>query len=794
MTDVEKAMMILDKIGEDLENGRLNEARELLHQAYELISNDDLALYSRCSELAMLLEIQEILKACEYRKDDNPVAAWKTLQQGLRYLINEDSLLPVESRELLKEISDLALDAYELRREEIWRAAKNLATEFHASLDNRVLARKTQHLIELWIDLGRDIALTGAISSSVAMGDLSEAYHLASTYLKSHPRDKEAVDQVVSLREDLLAHLNNSATKRLGRAETALEEGEVEFALDILEEIETSLYGPIEERFPGFLTGVTEIDEVRLKAEKLRQRALFLEQVREDLKWLLKNAEDLFKQEEFSRAESILHRILSDKRIESITKRAKELLQHIRASRREDFDQAMIVARQAMEVSTNELECIKEMRQKIERLDARANFETLVQEKSKVFYQLLRSLYSRERIAEIRREANSYIEYGEYRYAYDILKGARGLAQVSQDISELEMDLRKVQKKRIAEQRKRLREDAEIAIEDRRYRTAYNIFHHLYELTEDQHERAALETRMRAMKERDAYQEKYEEILRQALSMFSRQNYREAVASLSQAAEMAREVSAPREEELRIMLKAAQAGEDLEQARLLWQEGTWEETESKITLALKLAQNNPHADRILEEAEDLQAVIKRQRRIHNQLVEVQSELSKGNLEKATQKVESVLEEALPRGRLYTDAVRLQAEIHQVRQAKDLLGRIEAAINEDDYEKANSLMVAFKGSGLPDSTEAQTLLKQIKDGLERQRQEAAERTIETLLEKAESSFRNRLFESAKSFLEAAHSESEHLADDSKISSVVEIKVLLRKVETTDEVWGRYGMCQ
>ncbi len=235
--------------------------------------------------------------------------ALKTLERNLTDLTRDEALLPSKFRESLARLIALRI---KLPDPEAQQTAHQLLSDLeHESVNDRMRVMITE-LAGQWVELAQDEAAQGYISSQVALGNLLAAYEAARSYVIQHPQSEAAVRQLSEIRGQLLDQLNSRALKRLDRAQELFEHGYFYESAEALQDIEQTVYGPVESEFPEVLRDDATTARVRADAEMLfllrRQR---LQAILDDANRALTSG-DLLKTSEHVRGCMELARRLSD--------------------------------------------------------------------------------------------------------------------------------------------------------------------------------------------------------------------------------------------------------------------------------------------------------------------------------------------------------------------------------------------------------------------------------------------------------------------------------------------------
>lgn len=188
------------------------------------------------------------------------------LQQGFDLLLSSENNLPEEYRIPLSEI--LRWDGNPSKAEKIRLLVANLGK---SSIESSHKYRWwTTWGIDKWFDLTYDLHLLSMIATYTQLGMPIEAFRAARIYLHRNPVDEIAINKAVDAIENLLLHLKASGERLLLRAQSTLEKGGFEAALQYINSLEDDLLGPFEQEFPDFLAGYEQIEALRIEAEHLK--------------------------------------------------------------------------------------------------------------------------------------------------------------------------------------------------------------------------------------------------------------------------------------------------------------------------------------------------------------------------------------------------------------------------------------------------------------------------------------------------------------------------------------------
>jgi len=348
MTEVTQLLQQADLA---LEAGELDEALDLLRQAHEL-QPDDPEIASRYAELQRRRWLEERLRQAETDyaaklTTGRAVDARDALRGGLEALLKPETDLPKEAREVLQDLIYLGdqEERLALGREEHWQTTQDLLAQLGRLSSQNWAARRASQMADQWARLAHDVALWGIIASATQLGNLLEAYQGAITYMRAHPTDEEAIRQETHTRELLINRLNESANKRLLRAQEALERGDFQIALGSLMSIEEEFYAPAKQQFPGLLDRYDEVEQVRAEIRRLRGEIEPLVEISSRVHLLIEDARLAYLEGDYQKADKLLRQV----RLEDPEEKVAPLQQDAR-------DLQRMVERLRVEKATQDLE------------------------------------------------------------------------------------------------------------------------------------------------------------------------------------------------------------------------------------------------------------------------------------------------------------------------------------------------------------------------------------------------------------------------------------------------------
>jgi len=145
-----------------------------------------------------------------------------------------------------------------------------------------------------WLNLTYDIHLLNDYAFYTQSNMPVDTYRTAMIYLRRHPTEANAIEQVTLAVEKLFSYLITSGEKLLSRVRDALECGEFEIALQHVHSLESGLFGSIEQEFSGLLMGHEEIAVLQVETEQLKRKISALSTLRTEVYQPLENARRAF--------------------------------------------------------------------------------------------------------------------------------------------------------------------------------------------------------------------------------------------------------------------------------------------------------------------------------------------------------------------------------------------------------------------------------------------------------------------------------------------------------------------
>ena len=659
---------LLRRAETELEAGNLTEALDFLRQAHEL-QPDDPEIARRYAQLRRRRRLEERLRQAETDFQSklatgSAVDALRTLRTGLEALLEPDSGLPEEGNALLQDLLRLSEREERLAfgRPEPWAKAQELLAQLGRLGYRNWAAGRASQMADRWARLARDVALRGVVASATQLGNLLEAYRGAATYMREHPTDEEAIRQEAETREKLINRLNESASKRLGRAREALERGDFQIALGNLEDIEKDFYGPVEREFPGLLDQYDEVERMRAEVERMKGEVERLQALHERVVPLLEEAESAFLEGRLEEAEGKLQTVPDLREAPDLARRVEGLLERIAQARsdraRRALRDALTAAQTGLRLATT-LEQFDALLEMLEGLPKQVDMDLLSGEGRESYHRMLE---------EVREQRETLTAGGEWE------------AQ------------------------------AERALEEGDYIRAARALREALAVVREGDRRARLEMRLEEMQPLAERQREREEALQRGRALLDEGKYIEARRELLRAQSLEATVDD--------LLNAARAGALLASARRAWEErGDWEGAQLDLEEAQALVGDNSEAEEIARQIKRFRQRLERQRetQVTRQyaLGQARQALAGGDLDAAEEKVQAVLKQA-PN---HQEALELQEQIGRIRRAQVMLQQAQEAMAAGNYEKAQALVNTILETVLPAYPDAVALGKQIEEGIE-----------------------------------------------------------------------------
>ncbi len=645
-----------------IQAGDLTEAEEKLRQVRELDPGDK-ETAGHYAEIHQRRVLEEKLRSVEREAGDklagnSPVDAMKTLRQGVNELLKPDVNLPPQVREILNELTTMGDrdDGLALGQPDNWQTAQDRLAVLGNLRQENWAAGRAVVLVDQWIRLARDNALRGVVASAAQLGNLIESYRAAAAYIKAHPTEALAIETLTARTEALIHRANEAANKRVQRAQSALESGEFQSALNNLQDIEQDFYHQIDQEFPGLLDGQDEVQKVRDTVAGLQEKAQKLQSLNALARPIIEQARQAYLMGEWDAADKALETLPSLKELPDLDAEVKMLRAQIANARveatRKTLHEVMSQIETGRHLATT-TEQLNDYLDKLDKLQKEINLQVLDVGERNRYFQVL---------GEVRDQRETLIA-GE-----------------------------------VWEQK------IEAYVQQQNYTGALMAIHKTLDAIHDAHKKVSLEMRRDEIEKLAQTQSEREAALKQGRDAFDAESYSEARQHFEKAGRLGADVAE--------LLRAARAGAKLQSARRMWDE-MHDSTSALADLdeLAHFAEENPHAERIADDARYLRHRIETARKdtleVQHALAEANRLLLEGQFKAAQDSVQKILERA-PASK---DALALQAQIREQSIAQDMLEKARAAQQVGKYKEALQLVETVLEKQ-PDNPEARLLQRQI----------------------------------------------------------------------------------
>ncbi len=473
---------LLEKSEIALDTGDIDEALDLLRQAYEF-QPDNSEIKNRYSKLKQRRNLEQKLREFELDYEsrlstNSRIDAHSTLEYAIELLLEN---LPPEHKQILTEI--LRLDGRLLSDDE-WKIAQELRIKLCRS-DNDWATYKACDLVDKWLKLGRDIATLGIIASAEAIGNLSEAYHLARDYLYRNPMSEDAIAQLASIMESLCDQISQSASKRLTRAKAAIQQEEYELAIKNLYEIDEVIYKEAEIEFPNLLLGDERVENIRAEANRLIPEAEKLHSIQIESRQKLEEVETLFLTGQFENAERVLLEI-RDVPLNSVSKRTKNLTEQIKNARVNQARQMLHREVTNIQVSLDSLNSrdLSTALNHLQELPTEIDWHYLLDDDRQEYERIVNRIHRKLQIQSLFEQAEKSTEAGEYEKANAILSSipTQENPEAQALLKQIEYELEKQRRNKLEQSVEKLLEKAKDDTYHKRFLTAQNILKEIVSL------------------------------------------------------------------------------------------------------------------------------------------------------------------------------------------------------------------------------------------------------------------------------------------------------------------------
>jgi len=643
-----------------IDSGDLTEAEEKLRQVRELDPTDTetAKLYAEIRQRRSLEDkLRAVEREAEGKQANSPVDAMNTWRRGLNLLLEPDVALPQQVREILNELTQMGdrADGLALGQVDNWQTAQERLAVLGNLRQESWAAGRAQAFAEQWARLARDNALRGVVASAAQLGNLIDAYRAAATYIKLHPTEAAAIQQLTERTEALIHRANEAANKRVQRAESALNAGEYQAALHNLQDIEKDFYHQIDQEFPGLLEGQDEVRKVRNTIAELQERAEKLQNLDGKARPEIEKARQAYLNNEWPAAEKALENLPTLKELPDLDAAVRKLREQIANARVETTRQKLHDMMSQIETGRHLATTVEQLSDYLAQLDKfqkEINLQVLDVDERNRYFQVLSDVRQQREDWEAGDEWEKQIEACQQKKDY---LGAL---------------------KAVTERLKTLREGKKRP--------------HLESLRDELEKLAA------GQQERDA-------ALKEGQAALDAEKYTEARTLFEKAVRLGADA--------KDLLRAARAGVKLQSAQ------RWD-TEQQVDRALldlnelkQHIENNPYAEHIAEEAGYLRQRIEKAQQgsfeMQRALAEARQYLDYGQFAEAQESVQKILE----RDPAAKDALALQTQIRERRILQEMLEKARAAQQAGKFKEALQLVETVLEKQ-PDASEARLLKRQV----------------------------------------------------------------------------------
>lgn len=380
-----------------IQSGDLTEAEEKLRQVHELNPGDQetAQLYAEIRQRRVLEDkLRAVEREAEGKQTSSPVDAMNTWRRGLNLLLEPDVALPQQVRELLNELTQIGdrEDGLTLGQADNWQIVQELLAKLDSLRQQNWITERAQAFADQWARLARDNALRGVVASAAQLGNLIEAYRAAATYIKLHPTEAAAIQQLTERTEALIHRANEAANKRVQRAESAFRAGEYQVALHNLQDIEQDFYHQIDEEFPGLLEGQDEVRKVRNTIADLQGKAQKLQSLDEKARPEIEKARHAYLNNEWDAAEKALEILPVLKELPDLDAEVRKLREQIANARveatRKSLHDVMFQIETGRHLATT-VEQLSDYLERLEKLQKEINLQVLDVDERNRYFQVL---------------------------------------------------------------------------------------------------------------------------------------------------------------------------------------------------------------------------------------------------------------------------------------------------------------------------------------------------------------------------------------------------------------------
>ncbi|MBN2006329.1 MAG: hypothetical protein JXA21_23450 [Anaerolineae bacterium] len=656
-----------------IQSGDLTEAEDKLRLVRELDPGDTetAKLYAEIRQRRTLEDkLRAVEREAEGKQASSPVDAMNTWRRGLNLLLEPDVALPQQVREILNALTQMGdrEDGLALGQVDNWQTAQERLAVLGNLRQESWAAGRAQAFAEQWSRLARDNALCGVVASAAQLGNLIDAYRAAATYIKLHPTEASAIQQLTERTEALIHRANEAANKRVQRAESALKDGEYQAALHNLQDIERDFYHQIDEEFPGLLEGQDEVRQVRNTIAELQEKAEKLQSLDEKAQPELEKARQAYLNNEWDAAEKALETLPALKELPDLDAEVRKLREQIANARVEATRKTLDDVMSQIETGRHLARTVEELNDyldRLEKLQKEINLQVLDVDERNRYFQVLEAVRTQRE---------------------DWAAGAVWEEQI------------------------------EICRQKQDYGGALKAVNKTLETLREGHKRPRLEMLRDELEKLVAEQQERDAALKDGQAALDEQRYAEARTLFEKAIRLGAADAGD-------LLRAARAGAKLQSARRWWDEDRQADNAlMDLNELARFVEGNRYAEHIAEEAGYLRNRIEKARqgilKVQHALVEANRLLMEGQFKEAQDSVQKILE-GDPASK---EALALQTQIREQRSAQEKLEKEQRTLQEmlekartaqqtGKYKEALQLVETVLEKQ-PDAPEARLLKRQV----------------------------------------------------------------------------------
>ncbi|HQE91277.1 MAG TPA: hypothetical protein PLH19_00190 [Anaerolineae bacterium] len=645
-----------------IQSGDLTEAEEKLRLVRELDPSDTetAKLYAEIRQRRMLEEkLRAIEREAEEQQASSPMDAMRTWRRGLNTLLEPDVALPQQVREILNQLTQMGDrdDGLALGQADHWQTAQDRLGVLGNLRQESWAAGRAQFFVDQWIRLAHDNALRGVIASATQLGQLIDAYRAATEYIKGHPRDAEAIQQLTDCTEALINRANEAADKRVQRAQNALNAGEFQAALHNLQDIEQEFYNQIDHEFPTLLEGQPSVQEIREAITQFQEKAEKLQALDEKARPEIEKARQAYLNNEWDAAEKALETLPALKELPDLDAEVQKLHEQIANARVEATRKTLHDVMSQIETGRHLATTVEQLSDYLNRLDKlqkEINLQVLDVDERNRYFQVL---------SDVRQQREDWAAGAVWEEQIEVCRQEQDYAGALRAVNETLKTLREGHKRPYLEM---LRDE--------------------------------LEKLAAGQQERDA-------ALKEGQAALDAEKYAEARMLFEKAVRLGATEAGD-------LLRAARAGAKLQSAQRWWNEERQADNALlDLTDLERFAENNRYAESIAEEAGYLRQRIEEAREstlgMQRALAEAQQWLANGQFKEAQDIVQKILESD-PASK---EALALQTQIREQRITQEMLEKARTAQQTGKYKEALQLVETVLEKR-PDDPEARLLKRQL----------------------------------------------------------------------------------